>query len=361
MKFAPISIYDVSAWQAWLEDEAAKGNFLDGPGRICTFESGEPKAVRYRMEPVGRRPVHPDEETREVYRDMGWNYVDTAGRTFYIWRCDDPNAPELNTDPQVQAAAYERLLKQLKWADLVIILVWLAIAVMVLLFHLRAEDYALRLMQNWEPWYTAWPLFLAVGVIIPQTIYWEWSLRRYVGGLRAGVPQPQRRPYRLSRVLAVVTLVIYSLFLVSRLAVIAQPNYWTYEPVSTFEETVPCVELPTLGEVKAIRWKNWRTREQWWTLQGDWDDSYAESRYYDFYAPWSAKRMARLLAERDDLRPVEVPDLDAAWLGEHSQYGMQLLVLRQGTVVLEVEYSGSDDVTEHLEVYAALLTGGGAI
>lgn len=115
MKLAPFSIYDVAAQQAWMEDQAARGYFLDGRGRwFATFTKGKPKVVRYRMEPAGRKEDIPDLERREVYRSLGWDYVCTVGGTFYVWRCDDPNAPELNTDPVVQASAYDRLFHRLR-------------------------------------------------------------------------------------------------------------------------------------------------------------------------------------------------------------------------------------------------------
>lgn len=72
--------------------------FLDGRGRwFATFTKGKPKAVRYRMEPAGRKEDIPDLEQREVYRSLGWDYVCTVGGTFYVWRCDDPDAPELDS------------------------------------------------------------------------------------------------------------------------------------------------------------------------------------------------------------------------------------------------------------------------
>ena len=36
---------------------------------------------------------------------MGWEYVDTSGKSMYLWRCDDPDAPELHTDPETEAQA----------------------------------------------------------------------------------------------------------------------------------------------------------------------------------------------------------------------------------------------------------------
>ena len=50
--------FDTPTVQAWLEDRAAQGLFLDRYGWLCDFTPGEPKAVRYRLEPLarGRRP-----------------------------------------------------------------------------------------------------------------------------------------------------------------------------------------------------------------------------------------------------------------------------------------------------------------
>ena len=56
MRIAPISVFDISAQQTWLEDMAARGWFLKDYSSdifsLAFFSKGEPKAVRYRLEPV---------------------------------------------------------------------------------------------------------------------------------------------------------------------------------------------------------------------------------------------------------------------------------------------------------------------
>ena len=56
MRLRPISIYNVPAYQAWLEDQAAKGAFLYDfyCSFFARFESGEPRVVRYRLQPLTR-------------------------------------------------------------------------------------------------------------------------------------------------------------------------------------------------------------------------------------------------------------------------------------------------------------------
>ncbi|MFR6185070.1 MAG: DUF2812 domain-containing protein [Lawsonibacter sp.] len=57
---------------------------------MAVFEKGEPKAVRYRLEPAPVKESCPDPERLAAYRSMGWEYVDTSGKSMHLWRCDDP-------------------------------------------------------------------------------------------------------------------------------------------------------------------------------------------------------------------------------------------------------------------------------
>ena len=103
LKLMPMNIYDVAAQQARMEDQAARGWFaVSVPGIffLAVFEMGEPKAVRYRLEPAPVKESCPDPERLAAYQSMGWEYVDTSGKSMHLWRCDDPDAPELHTDPE---------------------------------------------------------------------------------------------------------------------------------------------------------------------------------------------------------------------------------------------------------------------
>ena len=75
VKLMPGYVEDVAAWQARLEDLAAKGWFYVPSWilfRLASFERGEPKAVRYRLEPAGKKEKCPDWERRDTYRALGW-------------------------------------------------------------------------------------------------------------------------------------------------------------------------------------------------------------------------------------------------------------------------------------------------
>ena len=59
---------EVPAVQAWLEDWAARGWYLETYGRnLVSFARGERREhIRYRLQPTGREGGEPDQDTREV-------------------------------------------------------------------------------------------------------------------------------------------------------------------------------------------------------------------------------------------------------------------------------------------------------
>ena len=106
----PANVYDVAANETWLEDMAREGYRLTGfTGWSGIFEKVEPAECRYRMSPLLKKEKAPDPEWAETCAQMGWTYAATLGGAFHVWRCDDPEAPELDTDPVVQGEGYRYL------------------------------------------------------------------------------------------------------------------------------------------------------------------------------------------------------------------------------------------------------------
>ena len=154
LKLMPMNIYDVAAQQARMEDQAARGWFaVSVPGIffLAVFEKGEPKAVRYRLEPAPVKESCPDPERLAAYQSMGWEYVDTSGKPMHLWRCDDPDAPELHTDPETEAQAYDRLFRRQQkvtqfWAAVTALLAVLAVQTL-----LTERTLLVWSVQEWKP------------------------------------------------------------------------------------------------------------------------------------------------------------------------------------------------------------------
>lgn len=113
-RMVPCPAYDISGMENWLADMAEEGLHLVKDGifaGIATFEYNEPKKVKYRLEAAQKNTSmwsddggEPDAEQIELSEKYAWEYVAKL-RDFYIYRCSDSSAREMNTDPEVQAIA----------------------------------------------------------------------------------------------------------------------------------------------------------------------------------------------------------------------------------------------------------------
>lgn len=132
-KLLPCALWDLPGLQSWLNERAQKGYALDRwPGWSfigwVRFRK-DPEAVhaRYCLDPIGERIGEAELRDRaESYEAYGWRYVGKAGRLYAIYRCDDPDAEVLYSDPESLAWAMK---KQLRWArtGLLLALVWAAV------------------------------------------------------------------------------------------------------------------------------------------------------------------------------------------------------------------------------------------
>ena len=126
-RIPPCPDYDIRGTEKWLEKMALEGYILcQGHAfqyGFAYFETGEPRRIRYRITPAKKVPQRlvspnsypepPDEETLDFHSQFGWEYTTYRGQ-FWIFRCEDPDAPEMNTDPRVQAIALEAAEKRLR-------------------------------------------------------------------------------------------------------------------------------------------------------------------------------------------------------------------------------------------------------
>lgn len=129
----PCPAYDIAGMEAWLEDMAKEGCFLARDGffmGFADFEVSQPCPMKYRLQAAkdARSAFdegEPNDEEQEISEALGWEYVARRGE-FHIYRCADPNAPELNTDPQVQALAIKTVNKRLP-KHIISVIIWLVI------------------------------------------------------------------------------------------------------------------------------------------------------------------------------------------------------------------------------------------
>ena len=120
----PCPLSDIEGLESWLGDMAAQGLVPVTIGQnFARFRCSQPKAVRYRLNAkpapetfLESAPGTPDGEERALAQECGWYYVTAVG-DFFLYACEDSDAPELNTDPQVQALSLRYAKRQAHAGD----------------------------------------------------------------------------------------------------------------------------------------------------------------------------------------------------------------------------------------------------
>lgn len=132
-KWLPCELYDIAGIEQWLNGMAAQGYALgEWPGfffigRVPFYEDPSAVRARYRLEPLKDLISGVELQERAAnYRELGWSFVTKIGSLYAIYRCDDPDAPDLYTDPQSLGWAMKRLMGR-QWLALAALLLWLAL------------------------------------------------------------------------------------------------------------------------------------------------------------------------------------------------------------------------------------------
>ena len=135
VRLIPCADYDIEGLQSYFEEMAAKGLHLKKDGifaYFASFERGEPREARYRMDVKEKRsPImdgdngRPTDEQIELCGELGWEYVDSID-VFHNFRTYDAAAPELNTDAALQSIAARRIVRS-QIESVLVLCFWLLI------------------------------------------------------------------------------------------------------------------------------------------------------------------------------------------------------------------------------------------
>ncbi len=153
-RLPPCPVYDIEGFQSWLSDMARQGYLLDRDGFFLGFASFEvttPCHMSYRLQAASRPKAafdegEPDDEEAELSEALGWDYVARRGE-FHIYRSADPEARELNTDPDVQAMALKKVSAGLR-GNLFLSIFWVVVYPLLIL-----EGRALMLTITLGEWF----------------------------------------------------------------------------------------------------------------------------------------------------------------------------------------------------------------
>lgn len=361
-RLVPCPPYDVEACESWLGDMAEQGLMLERWGGFeARFRRETPRPVRYRLTAARLKgsvlfspPGSPDAGEEALYEEAGWHFV-CRQNEFYIYACDDPAAPELHTDPAVQALSLKMACRSAVFS----FVCW-AIVIALRSSELFSGDGFLNLVE--------YPLtalvfafcYLSLMLTSLQNLYCIFSLRRK---LKRGLPPDHHKNWRWSAPLHRCANGLWRLalpFLIVLLfCVIFHPDRSTYlrnteeekaaMPFATLEDLaegtfVPDEERYQYSELRRslLAPTIWEYSESGQIVQGGRAvlDTYMTVDYYDTLLPLLARLLAPALHGQEELladvplTAPELPGMDAVYFyGSESGAFWQLILVQDDRVV----------------------------
>ena len=378
-RIPPCAPYDIPAMESWLEDMAAKGLHLtrDGFfGGFATFEEGPPAKIRFRLEATATQKglfsneYEPDDDAFQLHRQMGWTYRARRDQ-FHIYVATDPNAPELNTDPQVQALSIVALSKYL-WKSLRGTLIMAA--VYALLYFGDAIISGSIYLGTWRVGLLAGLLLWDLGRLIRTLLV----LSRYRRQLQNGDPLPHRSSSRsrnlrylaLGAARKVLWVVLVVSLLTYLLPIIADEPYRSLGdetfPFATVQDLYPDSEVRRMNGILGSEFYRWSdplapenydfTEYAEVSLNGKTFDCYLSVTYHRTRWEWTAHRLAKELVSQtganvvdqtlaklfgdEIISPTELdlPEADyAVWY--YARVADPYLVIQKDNIVIRVRYA----------------------
>ena len=224
-KYLPVEPFDMAGLTQWLSDMAAQGLYVQKiTGQWAKFRPGPAKSgVRYALDVTG--PGDIDRERNENYAQMGWEYAATLVNMYYVYRSEDPDAPELHTDPVTQSGTLTPLIRR-RWRQMVYLIILFAILFRGTLVDLFTAPWSLVELVLVNTWPTV-IYFLIVFLCIVSVLFrglWEiCSLGRLRRQLAAGIPLEEGRRWRRRIPPPVLNGTIYAAY-IAALVMIALTN-----------------------------------------------------------------------------------------------------------------------------------------
>lgn len=372
-KLTPVSMYDVRGLEQWLETMAAQGLFLKKyRPLVCTFTRGEPKQVRYRLEPFRYAMAIdlPDEDIVELFQEYGWEFISGVHNEMIIFSSADPRAPEPHTDPDIQLEQWNKLAKKARSDLRSYLLLDLFVLLFSTVFYLWGGTPLAKLLSSHNLFFH---YFLIINTL-PQTLVHLARARELAAVIREleGTPPrhriwfPSRQVFSWMGVLVYVLLVVF-LFLAWN----QRDNDWRVTEFTPLVVTDPVSGErvgDTYGSASGFSPICWHQRQVM-------DFQPTEDRYLDLYINWydlpDWLSFLAVPAARDLLSDAmklngpflwkeedpaawttwEYPGAGADWLSvadsEDGVYHAAAAAL--GDKVVLVRYIGSGDLTPYLD------------
>lgn len=402
----PVSIYDLSGLETWLEEQAKAGLFPVFMNSWVTFTPTALPGTRFRLEPREGDGDSPGPEMLEKCREAGWDFALTVGSLYYLFYTTRPGVSELCFDDRGRMeymARIERRSRRSRLTGWAVFLLTAALGLWGVLhfqssFDVQPDHYAglpLILLSLFEPTM----LIMAAALLL---IYRQSRQDRRAMRKSSRVSEKLRRKVSPSRWAAVGNILVMALavlVLIGGLCRALELNPFDHIALEKFGR--PYVDIQELESREVTPWEELfqeappggqpenygRLRFSllspcWYSVtQEAYGTEGTESRIFSpkpeegqAYAPdldmtcftLLIHAMARpvALAQLDEYRLVnlrwsyeelDVPGLDFAILAEEPEGIWQMAALGRGGRVAVFRYAGEEKLEEHMELLASMV------
>lgn len=375
LKLMPYEPYEIDAIESWLDEQARKGCFLSqSHGRWLQFYRDTPRELRYRID------VKPDPGYREdrvaAFRDMGWEYVCELSPQLDVYTCGDPTVPDLNTDEDTLHSVLDGLLRKKQIANVVAALLLVPYVYFVLVLPILRSHYTglyAMLLNGY--------LFLLPALILLLVCWLTELIRGFLDARNARRRPMLHRTYhtekRARRRQLRAVLILLTLVAAAGLVYAASRSYSSstdryFDPADYPGPTVTQVfpdQLPPLPEsgpyylrvhdfafrsgglvYDGVSLRQFRSRDGGQLLY------VYNMDQMDIAFAWLAAGYVQEQADAHSGQPVTVSGWPAAylcrWPTEDGTDEYQQLLLLDARTVWSVLYTGPDDLSAALDVFA---------
>ncbi len=353
-RIIPCPDYDVTGVESWLSYMAEQGYILRDGGvfrGIAAFDRCEPEKVRYRLQPAQKGFViydndGPSDDEVELNGAFGWKYVAKYG-VFHIYRADDIDAREMDTDPEVQAMAMNSLHRSQRFN-----IIWMSIWIIVYLAIVFTSQPFLSMVNRGSLISIALVLcviiFIVTGLVKAVSLY---RLRRKIlDGEDLGSGTNWKKGARIYTVKVVIGVIAYvamtvlgCMFILSDGADRNQMSISEYQgevPFRTITDLALCDDIEkvdnvdddenTISEWSDILWpENYKIYEYGDIVYTDGNTYYGGLviTYHEAKNEWLADKLYQAYMQRAkhqpdyekiDVKIAGLDDVDAYWDGSES-------------------------------------------
>lgn len=375
---------DMDRFESWMEHMARKGLYYHHQGPLFLyFRRAEPAPARFRLEPVGALGSL---ESLDYCQAQGWTPMGTLGKQYQLYMSLDPEAPELHTDPVVRSYGLEKLARAMKLQCTVLTLLVLFFLAWVILFPLFLFDFPIHSLLT---------SYSSTGLsVIMELMVLGSALRSYAAffslkrRLQEGLSSRHDGSWQRVAGLNIATVVITTLLLILGLWGSWGVFHYRWEgEIGTVDRPYPILSLQALDgeDMEPVRTpsevfdgqdRNNFVRYEWYPLlpqsyevdqraaRGGYEAD-LDMEWYRLAIPAIASPLLDELVYRytehnyfpDEYTVEEIvlPGFDRAVLATDKQWPGQRLFLQKGDVVIYLDYSGEQDLTQRPDLLAGLL------